>query len=486
MSASIDAIWQNDLLGRKSDALFLIDFLVAKVAERDGHGAKRSFVLNIDAGWGHGKSYFLSKMQETLTAKGFVIAHVNAWNDDHADDPLIAVMAAIDVSVKSNASLGKSAEKSLGKLAQIGGRVVAAGAKGLLKQAASKYLGDEAIEHLSELVGTSASEAVGSVEKEIGKQLDELYDAEGKALLEKFNRGKKSIAEFKAQLGKVLESFKSKSKLPLFVLVDELDRCRPPYAVTLLERVKHLFDVNDVVFVLATDTSQLLHSIKALYGADFNAGRYLHRFFDQTYRFQAPSVRDFVATQFSNIEQKKLLSTPNLTAAEFVADAFATFQLSLRDIEQCVDVLSNCVTVWSAPCPIVLIVLIPLVVAQQQRIVPKFSDHFGGELANTLGHSGHLSGWKLDFNIFENRKKTIVEGWKFFERIVSAATSENLRNIVDRGDGKQSAEDRMITNILSEELTLRFSAGYPANNPPVSLIRGYPELVRSVGRLAPT
>lgn len=69
-----------------------------------------------------------------------------------------------------------------------------------------------------------------------------------RATLEKFNRGKKSIAEFKAQLGKVLESFRSKSKLPLFVLVDELDRCRPPYAVTLLERVKHLFDVDDVVF----------------------------------------------------------------------------------------------------------------------------------------------------------------------------------------------------------------------------------------------
>lgn len=164
------------------------------------------------------------------------------------------------------------------------------------------------------------------------------------------------------------------------------------------------------------------HSIKALYGADFDAGRYAHRFFDQAYRFQAPSVRDFVATQFSNIDQKKLLSTPNLTAAKFVADAFATFQLGLRDIEQCVDVLNNCVTVWNAPCPMVLIVLIPLVVAQQQRTVSKFSDHFGGELANTLGHSGHLSSWKLDFNIFENNKKKVVEGWKFFERIVSVAT----------------------------------------------------------------
>jgi KAP-like P-loop domain-containing protein len=347
-------------------------------------------------------------------------------------------------------------------------------------------LGDEAIEELSELVGTSTSEAIGRAKTEIGKRLDELYDAEGKALLEKFNRGKKSIAEFKAQLSKVLKSFTSKHRMPLFVLVDELDRCRPTYAVTLLERVKHLFDVDDVVFVLATDTSQLRHSIKAIYGSDFDAGRYLHRFFDQTYRFQAPSVRDFVAKQFSKIDQKKLSSTTNLTPAEFAADAFVAFQLNLRDIQQCVDVLSNCITVWNKPCPVVLIVLIPLIVAQQQRIEPNFSASFGGALANVLCHSGFSSDWKIDFNIWENREKKFVGGWQLFERIVSVVKNDNLPNITNPDHGKPSAEERIITGILREELMLRFPQGYQTNNPPVSLIRGYPDLVRSVGRLAPT
>jgi hypothetical protein len=50
------------------------------------------------------------------------------------------------------------------------------------------------------------------------------------------------------------ESEKSQ-KLPLFVLIDELDRCRPPFAIALLDRIKHLFDIDEPVFVFAADTS---------------------------------------------------------------------------------------------------------------------------------------------------------------------------------------------------------------------------------------
>lgn len=97
-----DEAWSNDLLDRKSDALFLIEFLTRKVRERGTRGSGRNFVLNVDAGWGQGKTYFLENMKRTLQAQHYVVAYVNAWSDDHADDPLLAVMAAIETAIRGS------------------------------------------------------------------------------------------------------------------------------------------------------------------------------------------------------------------------------------------------------------------------------------------------------------------------------------------------------------------------------------------------
>lgn len=66
----------------------------------------------------------------------------------------------------------------------------------------------------------------------------------------------------------------------LIVFVDELDRCRPSYAVRLLERIEHYFINDRITFVFSVNLEQLQHTIKNFYGNDFDACRYLDRFFD--------------------------------------------------------------------------------------------------------------------------------------------------------------------------------------------------------------
>jgi hypothetical protein len=63
------------------------------------------------------------------------------------------------------------------------------------------------------------------------------------------------------------------------ILIDELDRCRPTYAIEMLEAIKHWFCVPNVVFVLAMDREQLSHSIRAVYGQGFDVDGYFLRFF---------------------------------------------------------------------------------------------------------------------------------------------------------------------------------------------------------------
>ena len=77
-------------------------------------------------------------------------------------------------------------------------------------------------------------------------------------------------------------------------MIDELDRCRPSYAVELLEIAKHLFSVDRIVFVLAVNRSELVHSIKALYGSEFDAQGYLGRFFDVDIRLPEPEREEFL------------------------------------------------------------------------------------------------------------------------------------------------------------------------------------------------
>ena len=66
----------------------------------------------------------------------------------------------------------------------------------------------------------------------------------------------------------------------LVIFVDELDRCRPDYAVRFLERIKHYFNNERITFVFSVNIEQLQHTVKNYYGVGFDASRYLDRFFD--------------------------------------------------------------------------------------------------------------------------------------------------------------------------------------------------------------
>lgn len=66
----------------------------------------------------------------------------------------------------------------------------------------------------------------------------------------------------------------------LVIFIDELDRCKPSFAIEMLERIKHYFDDERIIFVVSLNKEQLIHTISNYYGSEFDAARYLNRFFD--------------------------------------------------------------------------------------------------------------------------------------------------------------------------------------------------------------
>ena len=78
---------------------------------------------------------------------------------------------------------------------------------------------------------------------------------------------------------------------PVVFFVDELDRCNPHYAVAVLERIKHLFDIPNIIFVLAINKKELCNAIQGFYGStNINSEEYLRRFIDIEYTLSKPKM----------------------------------------------------------------------------------------------------------------------------------------------------------------------------------------------------
>jgi hypothetical protein len=139
------------------------------------------------------------------------------------------------------------------------------------------------------------------------------------------------------------------AQTPLFVFVDELDRCRPSYAIKLLEEIKHVFGVENVVYVVSTNIEQLQNSVRALYGAEFDGRRYLHRLFDREYSLPSANNRQFANVairQDSAITSRQIAtglpsrSNTNVTLHDswsLVSDAFALDFRTQRQVFELAD-----------------------------------------------------------------------------------------------------------------------------------------------------
>jgi len=78
------------------------------------------------------------------------------------------------------------------------------------------------------------------------------------------------------------------------IFIDELDRCRPDFAVQLLERIKHYFDNEHITFVFSVNTEELMNTVNRYYGEKFDSGRYLNRFFDLKTRLSVVNVGPYL------------------------------------------------------------------------------------------------------------------------------------------------------------------------------------------------
>lgn len=421
--SELDKIWARDKLSRKPDAQFIHDFLVGQVAKRQANGEKGSYVLNIDAAWGGGKSFFLERFGKDLRARGHIVAEVNAWKDDYAEDPYIAIMAALDTAISPFREKRRPLATAWDITKQYGGPLALRVASGLAKNAVKKYVGEtiEDLTNFDEAASKTPGEELADAGVDAGAgEVENIFDKALEKLVARFQKEGAAVSEFKEKLEKSLDTLKrgNSISLPFFVLVDELDRCRPTYAIQLLERVKHLFDVDNLVFVFATNTDQLQHSVAGAYGPQFDGYQYLKRFFDRTYVFSTPSKTAFLEALLLNIDMKKIRA-PGEDVLEFLVSGFDFFEMDLRAIKQIMETMDATISAWRHTVTIDLMLLLPLCVSFYKMQKCGW---------NELDHTS-LKKWKIPKMIWRANKAVDVS-WDIGHGInLSVSLLQSLRAI---------------------------------------------------------
>lgn len=302
---------EKNIIGRNTEIINfirLLDFI------------KSNFSIAIDNDWGTGKTFFVKQAKMILDAYNdhsydyelsnleriknvidiknidlHLAVYYNAWENDNQKSPLLSLIyeiikvAKIDTN-KTDISINKE-------------KIIKDGLSAIVKH----FSGID-IKELLKCVETEA--------KDIFKEI----------------KGQKSIKE---QVDNILNNLLLEHGERLVIFIDELDRCRPTFAVELLEQIKHYFDNDKITFVFSTNIKQLQYTIKKYYGEAFEAKRYLDKFFDLTISLNEINVIEY----FNFVNENSRGDMYDYVCKEIVKE----YNFTLRDIIKFTQINKICI-----------------------------------------------------------------------------------------------------------------------------------------------
>ena len=309
--------WSDDLLNRKETATRLIELL---------QGQRSSLRVSVDGGWGSGKTFFLKRLHASLKGRGCRVCYVDVSQSDFTRSHLTTLLNSVRPWLDSD----------MGFLNRVWHRVCRVSKR---PQSAQTTLG--------------LNFGLLTVQHEIGFSFDD------------DRRLQETLEAFKSQLAQVAQSGLEESGLPTLIVIDELDRCRPGYALEVLQAVKHLFDVPGVTFIFGVNRSELVESLKLACG-NIDVETYLQKFFDISFSLPQAGLREYTKTALQKYEvedafgidtegtdwsratdRSKLDYADWRTIPDYLPMLCEYWQLSLREI----DLVARLATLYAANMP---------------------------------------------------------------------------------------------------------------------------------------
>ncbi|SIN72576.1 KAP family P-loop NTPase fold protein [Halodesulfovibrio marinisediminis] len=318
----------------------------------------------LDAPWGSGKSTFIKMWCGHMRNAGYPVIEFDAFKNDYTNDAFMALVGEVFAKAEEYCNAVKESEESVlpeelkSRLVEKGNKFYQAARKrgvnflkitgnGIAKKLAGKVIGDEEFAQLKEEFGEFSAELIkDGVEnggKEIGTAISDLIDSkfairsEEKRAFEDFSEQLSEIAKQLSMAALRLGSVSVDSldpndtKRPLIFVIDELDRCKPTFALELLEKIKHFFSVPNVHFLLVTNLDQLSKVVKCEYGSEIDGATYLQKFYDVV--FSLPNGNQAYQKEFYETFCNYVIDTCDSTVpGNWFTPVVLSKQLSLRSI----------------------------------------------------------------------------------------------------------------------------------------------------------
>ena len=265
-------------------------------------------VLALTGGWGSGKSVFAKQWAgELQKSENTPVIYFDAFANDHQKNALFALAGEVMEFIGRRKKMAGKAGESIARIGK--------GVSGTLAECAARF-------------ATLGAAGVGDVSKAMKTALDKrMEDAE---------KERDAVKKFRDALENAAKELGGGQ--PLVFIVDELDRCRPDFALELLEKIKHLFSVPGVCFLVVTNLEKFVAVIQRTYGySKQDAETYLEKFFP--YVFWLPEGGKHGDGQIVDYVHHlwKILLLPSAQAWEFsewLKGLSQTHDFSLRDIER--------------------------------------------------------------------------------------------------------------------------------------------------------
>ncbi len=290
-----------------------------EVKEEDNEGnyivkqRGEAYTISLDAGFGRGKTSFLEMFENMIKEGGvrekregkekeggvkegkgegvkqenYSIFKLNVWTTELHDNPTFVILAEF-VNFLKNKKIDLGTKEIDYKKLIASAMDTIEGAVSLVSEPAGKIIQDG--RSLYKEVNKSGKTPLGEQELEIYEQQQELV---------------KKIKE-------VISAYEERTNKKLIILIDELDRVKPDYAVRFLETVKHFFDISGICFLFAVNRQQVEATVKNLFGGELDFVGYYDRFFKQEFSFTnaySEGVRGFIEKEIKSFIQKERVNS---------------------------------------------------------------------------------------------------------------------------------------------------------------------------------
>lgn len=276
--------YESDLLSRKDSVIQFAEFLKSPYCPTS---------IAVNGEWGSGKTFFVKQTAYQLStledaSDKCLTVYYDAWENDNECDPIISIVDCI-----------------------------------------ARVAGEEDGKHIGELVFGIAE---ATLDNPLFRGIKAFRDWQKENEAESdfgYNKTAPTNAQIKNKLKALFDEIINEHGKRLILFVDELDRCKPDFAVRVLERLKHYFTIDDrVKIVFSVNINQLEHTIRHFYGDDFDSHRYLDRFFDMVLPIPEAETTLYIARYMN-----RNVMSDDFSSGVGVCSIIKYFGIQIRDIK---------------------------------------------------------------------------------------------------------------------------------------------------------